>query len=776
MGTGPESFSGGGHTRTNTDATNYSFLSSLTDVSGGEYSAPRRRTLSWDYNGDSKRGGNALESKSVGGPTTPGSILQPILLPSDLESTPRPPMSISASNLRKALPVAPGPTATTPTRTSSSSSKNTSLFAPSSLPSRENLHPLIQKLHQNVSREKNPLFISPPSASKDDANVHPLIRKLQESSPSKSGFTMSTATSTPFTTHIQDEKKDDDSSNSRRMTLQKTPLDRKSSDYGSFTSSFCSSSTVRLQKKTMASPGSSRGAFERQTSPQRISENSATGDSKGRARFGLMDILEASKECNEETCIVDCIERNNSIVNGNKHCRNEVGTFSDWPYLLLAWGILFLGSTGFVLSADAKSGLIFVSDNFIRFCLVLGAATVMKRKLSKMFLERQIMGQYWDEASRLTNIWAVLNELAVLSGKKEEDSDTVSQAHIQRFHSMSQHIGKIIDWNSTSLEVFGKIGTTRENFIESAQIVYEGLSRRDGEGELSFEHVCEVSKLPDSSTDRSRVKILSDLLCPSRHGHISKLDFVKSTDSIFKETILLDANIRNTSEICLAVDHLVNVIFYTVAATLAPSVIGVDIDTLLLTLLSIAANFAFITYVTSAENLKGILRLLTHKSYGIGDRVCFLPEGTEAKMNDGPPSGGWIVEDIDLHKTTLRQGITGERNIFSNGSPLFCNARIVNWERSYKAVVKLSMEFSGKTGSDKIDFFRRQISEWIEDRPCEWTHLESFRMVDTVSHQHSIKYDVVLRHRESWYNYASVQDSKSDILVFLRQLRKNVEA
>ena len=400
MGTGSESLSlpghGGGHSRTPTDATNYSFLSSLTDASGGEYGAPRRRTLSWDNNENSKRGGNAMESKSLGVPTTPGgSILQPILMPADQDSTPRPPMSISAYNLRKVLPVVHGPTATTPTRTyPSSSSKITSLVAPSSLPSGENLHPLIQNLHQNVSHTKNPLFISPPSHSKDDTEVHPLIRKLQESSPSKSGHTMSTSASTPFRTHVQDEKKDDDSSHSRRMTQYKAQMDRKSSDYWSFSSSFCSSSTVRLQKKTSASPGSSRGAFERQTSPQRISENSATGDSKhmGWTRFGLADIVKATRECNAETDILDCIERNNSIDKRNTNYKDDTGSVSNWPYLLLVWGMLSLGSKGFVLNANAQTGFIFVSDNFVRFCLVLGAAAVMKKKLSEKFLDEQIMG------------------------------------------------------------------------------------------------------------------------------------------------------------------------------------------------------------------------------------------------------------------------------------------------------------------------------------------------------------------------------------------------
>lgn len=396
MGTGPEPSSitgtgviSSGHTRTPTDATNYSFLSSLTDVSGGEYSAPRRRTLSWDHNGESKRGGHASDSKSLEGPVSSGCILQPILLPADVESAPRPPTSISASNLRKALPLKPGSAATAPTHPSSSS-RNTSLLAPSSLPSRENLHPLIQKLHQNVPHATNSSFISLPSDFKDKTNPLPLIGKLQEMTPSKSGHTASASVSTPFTAHVQDEKKDDDSSHSHRMIQQKTSLDRKSSDYGSYSSSFCSSSTIRLQKKTFLSPDSSRGAFDRQTSPQRIGENSVVGESKHTSyvRLSLADIIEATKECSVETDIVEGIEMSSSIENSE----DEILTNSNWPYFLIALAIISLGSRGFVLGDGSEPRFIFTSDDFIRLFLLLGAAGAMKRKLSKQFLDRQIKG------------------------------------------------------------------------------------------------------------------------------------------------------------------------------------------------------------------------------------------------------------------------------------------------------------------------------------------------------------------------------------------------
>jgi hypothetical protein len=148
-----------------------------------------------------------------------------------------------------------------------------------------------------------------------------------------------------------------------------------------------------MQKTTINSPGDRQGAFERRTSPQRIRESGAIGDSKHAEveRFDLADIVNATKECSMETELIDGIERKSLIKKGEKSCSDD--SFSDWPYVLLAWGILNLGSRRFVLNASSEvMKNIFVSNEFILLCLGLGAATIVKRNLSKKFFDRQVMG------------------------------------------------------------------------------------------------------------------------------------------------------------------------------------------------------------------------------------------------------------------------------------------------------------------------------------------------------------------------------------------------
>ena len=459
VGTVPESSGtagaivGGGHTRTPTDATNYSFLSSLTDATGGEYNTPRPRTLSWDNNGNNGGGGVGLGmgSKSLGVPSTPGSILQPVLLDEeekeDAAAAARPPMSISASNLRKASPARPAPTVTTTPSSSSLNNISTSLFVPlQSLPSRENLHPLIQKLQnsspspqgtsfmpslslpprtnlhpliqklklQNASPSvRSTPFVPSPSLLPRE-NLHPFIQQLQNESSAKSTYTATTSeTTSPLAHvhHILDEKKEDDSSRSNPMmhTQQPALLDRKNSDFTSYSSSPFTNFSLQMKTAdsfTVADHQRQRASSDiasQRTTPQRSTRSSiirgdANTEHAGRAtRFSLKDILNATKECAEETDIVKDVEQNDRITSNRNGVvgSNEYYLSNGWPYFLLAWGILNLGDRGlFSNSCVFEVMNIFFCERFLYFCLGLGAATTIKRELSRTLLNGRVIGTY----------------------------------------------------------------------------------------------------------------------------------------------------------------------------------------------------------------------------------------------------------------------------------------------------------------------------------------------------------------------------------------------
>lgn len=763
-GTGPDSSSsggggaGGGHQRTPTDATNYSFLSSLTEATGGDYGTPRRRTLSLDYTNSNEKGKPSIGSRSVGvpsAPTTPGSILQPILLTEEeVQAAARPPLSIAASNLRKALP--PPNKENTGNASSGPNTSTGPFLEPPTLPSQENMHPLIRQLHQISQAQSTPFAPSVPqdSSHDDDNNIHPLIQKLQQrSTPTKSAYTASTAAMSPS---LQDEKKDDEPVLSDRKTPQYRPdLERRrSSGYISYASSQCSKTTISLQKRPAGSPIGMRGTGIRDD--VKLSEHT---------KFDLKDILDATRESSIETEMLESIQRHD--IGGYYHVRNKDNLFlPSWQHLLLAWGILNLGNIIFFTGSNAGTVL----------SLVLGVAALFKKEL----LKNRVFVHYANDVLNLRTNLVLLKDIAALSAKEAKDSNS-DEKEINRFSCVVEHICFKIDKNS--IPSLADVEMTRESFIEVSQVVFENLGKKKSQYEISFECFSQLAKRSDGSTDKSQVAALSKLLHPSQRGQVSKLDFVESMDCVYKTAMILIANMNNSCQIHRDIEGVANVILYTVALVMLPGVFGADANILVLTLFGVFVTFTFLVYCTGVEYLKGILRVTTRSPYGIGDRVHFKEVGDAETGHhpSGPPSGGWVIEKFDLYNTTVRHGITGEQRLFSNGSSQLEPSRVVNWKGSHKANVIFSLKTVGSSNNttiarDQIHYFQRQISEWVESRPREWTDLGPFQLQEVFEgdqQQKCMEYRFVLRHRESWQNYPAVQESKSDLLLFLHELQSN---
>lgn len=60
----------------------------------------------------------------------------------------------------------------------------------------------------------------------------------------------------------------------------------------------------------------------------------------------------------------------------------------------------------------------------------------------------------------------------------------------------------------------------------------------------------------------AKIKSLIRLFRPDRQGSLSKLDFVKSIDTVYKQLRLLRASIANSAQIDYAFERIVNVFFY----------------------------------------------------------------------------------------------------------------------------------------------------------------------------------------------------------------------
>lgn len=169
---------------------------------------------------------------------------------------------------------------------------------------------------------------------------------------------------------------------------------------------------------------------------------------------------------------------------------------------------------------------------------------------------------------------------------------------------------------------------------------------------------------------------------------------------------------------------------------------------------------------------QGILLILARQPYDIGDKVCFMD--ANADVDDfGPPSGGWIVENVDLYTTTVRLGTTREYATFTNSS--IANSRILNLKRSEKPNVYMYLKFTMNITKEQLDEFRRRITEFIKDRPREWIKLVSLRCTHFETDQQYLKFALIVQHRESWQSFATIQVSKSHVYLHALHLQKELK-
>lgn len=87
----------------------------------------------------------------------------------------------------------------------------------------------------------------------------------------------------------------------------------------------------------------------------------------------------------------------------------------------------------------------------------------------------------------------------------------------------------------------------------------------------------------DGQLMTSKIKSLIRLFRPERTGELSRLDFIKSIDTVYKELRLLRASIANSGQIDIAFEKVVNAFFYFFVVIIAVTILGIDIWTVSMT-------------------------------------------------------------------------------------------------------------------------------------------------------------------------------------------------
>lgn len=335
------------------------------------------------------------------------------------------------------------------------------------------------------------------------------------------------------------------------------------------------------------------------------------------------------------------------------------------------------------------------------------------------------------------------------------------------------HFRKAVDFINSVYPFSHAFGTatTREECANKSQVLFEKLLERNQEV-LHFDDLCKIARNRDGTSNKKKVLELVKLFRPHPNGEITKMEFVKSIDSVYKRLRLVLAKINNSSQIDRAYGQILNIVYYTLVLLIGLSVFGFDVMYLVITIAGLLVSFAFMIGSASAKYIEGILLILVRKPYDIGDKVCFLDPNVPVDDND-PPGGGWLVENVDLYTTTVRQGTTREYATFANGS--LSNSRIVNLRRSVNPNIFFYLKFPMDLTKEQLREFRRGINEFIKERPREWAKLISLRCTNCEVDQKYLKFTLILQHRESWQSHGAIQVSRSKMYIHALQLQKKLQ-
>jgi hypothetical protein len=171
----------------------------------------------------------------------------------------------------------------------------------------------------------------------------------------------------------------------------------------------------------------------------------------------------------------------------------------------------------------------------------------------------------------------------------------------------------LVDSNYPFSAAFGR-ADKREKCIESSQKVYERLLRRQGSGDnLHFNTIAKIAVNKDGTINKEKLKELVRLFRPSREGELTMIDFVKSTDAVYKEFRKLQASIENSGSVDRAFELLVNWAFFIILWCIILFILGIDPLALLVSISSFFVGFSFMIGNASSKYFEGLLFILVRR-------------------------------------------------------------------------------------------------------------------------------------------------------------------
>jgi hypothetical protein len=113
------------------------------------------------------------------------------------------------------------------------------------------------------------------------------------------------------------------------------------------------------------------------------------------------------------------------------------------------------------------------------------------------------------------------------------------------------------------------------------------------------------------------------------------------------------------------------------------------------------------------------------------------------------------------YHTTVIFGTTQEYATYSNGS--LAVLRIINANRSPRAVLNYTMKFGITVTTETIKKFKELVIAFVKDRPREWLAFSAFRLTRIEADLGFVEYKTILQHRESWQQIGALLTSLAEV-------------
>jgi len=135
---------------------------------------------------------------------------------------------------------------------------------------------------------------------------------------------------------------------------------------------------------------------------------------------------------------------------------------------------------------------------------------------------------------------------------------------------------------------------TRAMCVASADHIFDLLlSKTPNSEKLPFETFVELAQGKNGELNKDKVKALVRLFRPDRKGFLTKLDFITSVDSVYRELRLFRANLSNSQQIDESFHGLVNILHYFIVILIVLVIMGFNNWESLLSITTFFFSFSF---------------------------------------------------------------------------------------------------------------------------------------------------------------------------------------